>query len=91
MKYTAILKMFFFAECWQIAKKHTSSGYRCFFLQHDVYRGIDADTGQNADSENIIEILTEESFEFKILDTHKTIETKTKETKIITKPWWKFW
>jgi len=76
----------FFAECWQIAKKKTNSGYRCFFLQHDVYRGIDADTRQNTDGENIIEILTTEGFEFKIFDTPKTVETKSK-----TRPWWGLW
>lgn len=58
----------FFSECWQLAKSQTSSNLRCFFLEHDVYRGIDADTGKEIEDNQIIDVLKSENFEFRIFE-----------------------
>jgi hypothetical protein len=75
----------FFAECWQTAKAQTGSKYRCFFLEHDVYRGIDADTGKEIESEEIPDVLTKEGFDFVLYEEDLKEVTEPK------KPWWKFW
>ena len=53
-----------FHEAWTEAKRITNSNYRCFFFQHDSYYGIDADTRKAAGSDNVIEILDKEKFDY---------------------------
>ncbi len=56
-----------FKNAWQKAKTKTQSNYRCFFYEHDVYSGIDADTGKKASADDVIDILNKENFKYTIL------------------------
>ncbi len=56
-----------FHEAWKEAKRITNSNYRCFFFQHDSYYGIDVDTRKAAGSDDVIEILDKEGFEYTLM------------------------
>tara|TARA_R110000751_G_scaffold231383_1_gene332729 strand:- start:272 stop:862 length:591 start_codon:yes stop_codon:yes gene_type:complete len=53
-----------FHEAWTEAKRMTNSNYRCFFFQHDSYYGIDADTRKPAGSDDVINLLDKEGFDY---------------------------
>lgn len=62
------LNFSFFRNSWLRAKSITNSSYRGFLFWHDSYNGIDLETGLEAKSENIIEILNKEKFEYRLLE-----------------------
>ncbi|MFK7969284.1 MAG: hypothetical protein AB8F95_02905 [Bacteroidia bacterium] len=57
------LELDFFHQAWTDAKKKTDSKLRCFFFEHDVFAGVDADTGKAASMEDVKAILASEGFQ----------------------------
>ncbi|MCF8275729.1 MAG: hypothetical protein K9J17_03255 [Flavobacteriales bacterium] len=54
----------FFADCWKRAKINSISSYRCFLFIHDLYDGIDCDTGLPASDGDVQDILRKEGTTF---------------------------
>jgi hypothetical protein len=57
----------FFQNAWKKATQKCGVTCRGFLFWHDGYHGIDLDTGKPAKSEDVISILTDEGYDFKVL------------------------